>query len=97
MKNLINDNSAVAYLLLIGVGLTIVVTGICYSFVSDFTDYILLAINGYSGTPLANQQDTDSITMGNMLLGVFKLSLVPSLIAIIYFAFTMSQKMQKNW
>jgi uncharacterized protein (UPF0333 family) len=97
MKNLINDNRAVAYLLLVGVGLTIITVGIAYSFISDFVDVILSSINNYSGTPLANQMDVDSISTGNLLLALFKLILIPALLVIIYFAFTMSQKQQKSW
>ncbi len=97
MKNLIKDESAVAYLLLVGVGLTIIVTGITFSFVSDFVDTVLGAINSYRGTPLEGAMDADSISTGNELLLVFKLSLMPVLIVIIYFTLSMSQKIQKDW
>jgi len=97
MKNLWKSESAVAYLLLVGIGLTIVVTGITYSVVSDFVDYILVSINGYSGTPLANNLSTDSIETGNLLLMAFKFSLMPSLIAIIYFGLSMALKPNKEW
>jgi len=97
MRNLITDNSAVAYLLLVGVGLTIIVTGITYNFVSDFVDYIITAINGYANTPLANQMDADSIEGGSLLLMLFKFILIPTLFVIAYFAWTMSQKPVKQW
>lgn len=97
MKSLIKDESAVAYLLLIGVGLTIIVVGITYNITSDFVDYIISSINGYSGTPLANSMSADSIDTGNLLLMAFKLVLIPALIAIIYWSYTLSQKQQKNW
>lgn len=97
MKNLIEDNSAVAYLLLVGVGLTIIVTGIAFSFISDFVDFMLSGINGYAGTPLANQMDADSIQGGDMLIVLFKMILVPSFFVIMYFAFVMAQKPVKSW
>ena len=92
MKNLINDNSAVAYLLLVGLGLTLIVTGITYSFVSDFIDFVLSAINNYSGTPLANQMPASATEGGNFLIAIFKMCLVPILFIIMYWIFTMSMK-----
>jgi hypothetical protein len=97
MKNLIKDETAVAYLLLVGVGLTLIVTGLCFSFVSDFVDTVLGAINSYNGTPLAGQMDSSSIDTGNMLLMAFKLVLVPSLFCIMFFAYVMAQKPQQPW
>lgn len=98
MKSLVNDNSAIAYMLLVGVGLTIVVVGIAYSFISDFVDAFLSAvITGYVGTPMEDVMDSDSIEGGDFLLMLFKLSLIPSLIALMYWAWNMSMKQEKNY
>jgi len=97
MRNLITENSGVAYTLLVGVGLTIIVTGITYSFVSDFIDLILASINNYTGTPLANQMPASAVEGGDFLMAIFKMCLVPILLIIAYFAFSMSQKPVKQW
>jgi len=97
MKNLLKDERAVAYLLLVGVGLTIVVTGITYNFVSDFVDAVLASINSYEGTPLADQMDADTVEGGNFLMALFKMFLIPALFMIMYFAWTMAQKPVRPW
>lgn len=91
MKNLIKNESAVAYVLLF-MGLAIIVTGIFFSFISDGVDAIIGAINGYAGTPLQGAMDANSIETGDMLLMVFKLALLPSLVVIIYWAFNYATK-----
>jgi hypothetical protein len=97
MKSLIKDESAVSYLLLVGLALTIIISGIAYSFTSDFVDTMMSGINGYAGTPLENQMDSDSVTGGNFLMALFKFFLIPVLFVIVYFAMVMSQKPEKNW
>ena len=96
MKSILKDESGVAYLLLIGVGLTIIITGMSYSLISDFVDTMIVATS-YAGTPLANQMDADSVEGGNMLLVVFKMILMPILLCIMYFALVMSQKPERSW
>jgi hypothetical protein len=97
MKNIIKDESAVSYLVLVGVILTIIVSGIAYNFTSDFVDMMLNSINGYAGTPLENQMDASSIEGGNFLLMLFKMILMPTLLVIMYFAWVMAQKPVKQW
>lgn len=96
MKNIIKDESGVAYLLLVGLGLTIIITGIAFNFISDFVDFTIAATS-YSGTPLANQMDQASIDGGYFLLTLFKMILVPSLFIILYFCWSMAQKPVRNW
>ena len=97
MKNILKNQDAVAYLLLVGVGLTIIITGITYSFVSDFIDMILASINNYEGTQLANQMPASAVEGGDFLMAIFKTSLVPILLIIAYFAWQMSQKPVRQW
>lgn len=92
MKNLIKDESAVSYLLLVGFGFTIVIVGIAYMFTSDFVDYILAAINNYEGTPLEGQMDSSSIEGGNFLIVLFKLFLIPALLILSFWVWSMSQR-----
>jgi hypothetical protein len=97
MKNLIKDESAVAYLLLVGLFLTLIVVGIAYMFISDFVDFILNGINGFAGTPLAGQLDQSSIDTGNLLLVLFKFCLIYFLFIIIYWVWTMAQKPERPY
>ena len=93
MKNLINDNSAVAYLLLVGLGLSLVVIGIAYAFISDMTDALINGINlGYSGTPMETSMDAESIEGGFFLLTLFRMILIPAFLVLIYWIWTMAQK-----
>lgn len=96
MKSLTKDNSAVSYLLLVGVGLTIVVVGIVYSIVSDFVD-VMINATSYTGTPLANMMDTDTVYGAGLLLTLFKYILMPVLLVLIYWAIVMSQKPEREW
>ncbi len=96
MKSLIRDNNAVSYLLLIGVGLTIIVVGIVYSVVSDFVD-TMIAATTYDNTPLANMMDTDTIYGAGLLLTLFKYCLMFILVILMYWAFVMSQKPEREW
>lgn len=82
----------VAYLLLIGFVLSILVVGASYMASSDFVDLLLSAINSYNGTQLQGQMDSDSIQTGNFLMMLLKYILIPSLFVLIYWILVMSQK-----
>ena len=99
MKNIIKDTSAVSYLLLVSMGVSIIISGIFYNVTSDVVDLILESINNYAGTPLEGVMDSSSIETGNILLVAFKFVLIPTLVAIVYFCFVMSQRnpMLKSW
>lgn len=97
MKSLIKNTDAVAYLLLVGLGLSIVVSAICFNFISDFVDIVLYTTGRtYANMPLA-QMDADSIQTGNLLFMCFKFCLIPVMFVLIYFCFVMAQKPVKSW
>lgn len=97
MKSLIKNESAVAYLLLVGLGLTIVIVGIAFGFIMDFVDYTLAAINGFEGTPMADQMDEDSIEGGHFLYTLLKFILIPGLLVLVYWIWQLAQKPVKPW
>jgi hypothetical protein len=97
MKNIIKNTDAVAYLLIVGLGLTIIISGICYNVTSDIVDTALSSISlGYSNMPDATM-DADTIEGGNMVLMTFKFCLMPILIIITYFCVNMSTKPLRPW
>jgi len=97
MKNIIKDENAVAYLVLVGIILTLIVSGVCFNFTSDFVDFWIASINGYEGTPLANQIDQDTIDGGDFLMTIFKFCLIPILFCIMYFSWVMGMKPVRSW
>lgn len=86
----------VSYLLIM-FGLILITVGAAYSFTSDFKDYVLTAINGYSGTPLENSMDSESIQTGNLLQAIFKYFLIIALPIVMFWVWTLAQKPQKGW
>ncbi len=87
----------VSYLLLVGLGLTLIVSGITYNIVSDIVDLALNAfISVYANIPDASM-DSASIEGGNMILMVFKFCLMPILVILCYFLLTMAQKPIRQW
>ncbi len=97
MKNIIKNTDAVSYLLIVGLGLTIIISGICYNVTSDIVDTSLSALStGFSNMPDATM-DADTIEGGNMVLMAFKYSLMPILIVVAYFCVNMSTKPVRPW
>jgi hypothetical protein len=95
MKSLKNDESGVSYLL-IQMALIIVVVGIVYSIVMDFTQTMTVATS-YIGTPLENVMDSDSRIGADTLFTLLSYILMPILLVLIYWEIVMSQRPQKDW
>lgn len=97
MKSLIKNTDAVSYLLLVGLGLSIVVSGIAFNFISDFVDTCISFSNTVWSGNLQAQMDADSINTGNFLLMAFKFCLIPILFVLMYFQYSMAQKPVRPW
>lgn len=96
MKNLIKDEKAVAYLLIVVVGLVLFVLGLAYAFFSDLEQNIE-EMDIYAGTPLENSMTADDTETLGLLKVPFKFFLMIALIVIVYFVWVMSQKPERGW
>jgi len=96
-KNIIKEESGVAYLLLIGIFLYIVVLGIYYQFMVDFMYFSLNAINiAFSANPIFIM-DADSIYTGNLLIALLVYFLIPALPLLAYWVLNKSQKPEQPY
>lgn len=86
----------VSYLFII-FGLSLIASGICYNFTSDAVDLSISTISSGYANDIRFSLDSDGVSTGNLLMAIFKFSLVPVLISLIFFSYTMSQKVQKSW
>jgi RsiW-degrading membrane proteinase PrsW (M82 family) len=94
LRDLYHDASAVSYLIIVGCFFTIAALGIGYSFISDATDFVTPI---YSGTPLSAYNDANSDWGLDFLLFLVKFFLIPALLVVAYFMFTMAQKPERSW
>jgi len=90
------NKKMVSYLLIM-FAIFLIVGGITYNITSDIVDTALSSISlAFSNMPDATM-DADTIEGGNMVLMVFKFSLMPILIIIAYFCINMSTKPLRPW